>query len=148
MVLAESVMANDLMLLHCKQSPGNMQSLSGQSAGQTCETNPLTTNILKCYHKADVCLAISQDQRRLPHHPLRHENFFCLFSVYERQEGIHRQPVLDILILVLFTFHSIYGLRTIAIDLGYRKEKQLFWLSNLVATIISVILILLYAQVV
>ena len=79
---------------------------------------------------------------------------FSAFFLYTKDKkpdwalGVHRQPVLDILILVLFTFHSIYGLRTIAIDLGYRKEKQLFWLSNLVATIISVILIFLYTQVV
>jgi succinate dehydrogenase/fumarate reductase cytochrome b subunit len=79
---------------------------------------------------------------------------FSAFFLYTKDKkpdwalGVHRQPVLDILILVLFTFHSIYGLRTIAIDLGYRKEKQLFWLSNLVATIISVVLIFLYAQVV
>ena len=78
---------------------------------------------------------------------------FSAFFLYTKDKkpdwalGVHRQPVLDILILVLFTFHSIYGLRTIAIDLGYRKEKQLFWLSNLVATIISVILIFLYTQV-
>lgn len=61
--------------------------------------------------------------------------------------GIHRNPVLDILILVLFTFHSLYGLRTIAIDFGYKKEKQLFWLSNALGCIISAALILLYAKV-
>jgi succinate dehydrogenase/fumarate reductase cytochrome b subunit len=59
---------------------------------------------------------------------------------------LHRQPVLDILILILFTFHSLYGLRTVAIDLGYRKEKQLFWVANVAATLISVVLIFLYVR--
>jgi succinate dehydrogenase/fumarate reductase cytochrome b subunit len=31
-----------------------------------------------------------------------------------------------VLILLLFTFHSIYGIRTIIMDLGYRNEKRLF----------------------
>jgi succinate dehydrogenase/fumarate reductase cytochrome b subunit len=61
--------------------------------------------------------------------------------------SLHRNPVVDILILVLFTFHAIYGLRTIAIDFGYRKEKQLFWLSNIAATVISVVLIYIYSLV-
>ena len=61
--------------------------------------------------------------------------------------GIHRNPVLDILILVLFTFHSLYGLRTIAIDLGYRKEKQLFWLSNVLGCAISAALVFIYTRV-
>jgi succinate dehydrogenase/fumarate reductase cytochrome b subunit len=61
--------------------------------------------------------------------------------------GIHRNPVVDVLILVLFTFHSLYGLRTIAIDLGYKREKQLFWLSNVLGCVISAALLVLYARV-
>ena len=61
--------------------------------------------------------------------------------------GIHRNPVTDILILVLFTFHSLYGLRTIAIDLGYKKEKRLFWLSNVLGCVIAAALVFLYTRV-
>ncbi len=58
---------------------------------------------------------------------------------------LHRQPVIDVLILVLFTFHSMYGLRNIVIDLGYRNEKRLFRLSNLAAVIVAASLLCLYA---
>ena len=58
--------------------------------------------------------------------------------------SLHRNPVLDVLILILFTFHSIYGLRTVAVDLGYRKENQLFWIANVTATVISIVLLVLY----
>ena len=60
--------------------------------------------------------------------------------------SLHRHPVIDILILILFTFHSIYGIRTIIIDFGYRKEKQLFWISNIAAVIVSAILIYFFVR--
>lgn len=72
---------------------------------------------------------------------------FFLFTKDKKPDwalSLHRQPIIDVLILILFTFHSIYGLRTILIDFGYRKEKRLFWLSNIAAGIISLILIYIY----
>ena len=60
--------------------------------------------------------------------------------------SLHRQPVLDVLILILFTFHSVYGLRTVIIDLGYKKEKQLFLLANVLASVIAVALVYLYIR--
>ena len=61
--------------------------------------------------------------------------------------SLHRHPVIDILILILFTFHSIYGIRTIIIDFGYRKEKQLLWISNIVAAVVSDVLIYFFVRV-
>jgi succinate dehydrogenase/fumarate reductase cytochrome b subunit len=58
--------------------------------------------------------------------------------------SLHRHPVIDILILILFTFHSI---RTIIIDFGYRKEKQLFWISNIAAAAVSAILIYFFVRI-
>ncbi len=58
--------------------------------------------------------------------------------------SLHRNPLVDVLILVLFSFHSIYGLRNILIDVGYRNEKRLFVFSNLAAVIVSLILLYMY----
>ena len=72
---------------------------------------------------------------------------FFLFTKDQKPDwalSLHRHPVLDVLILILFTFHCMYGLRTVAIDFGYRKEKLLFWVSNVAAALISVALIVLY----
>ena len=60
--------------------------------------------------------------------------------------SLHRHPVIDVLIIVLFAFHSIYGIRTVIIDLGLRKEKMLFWVSNVVASLVAVVLICWYVR--
>ncbi len=72
---------------------------------------------------------------------------FFLFTKDKKPDwalSLHRQPVIDVLILVLFTFHSIYGIRTIIMDLGYRNEKRLFLIANIAASVISAFLLSLY----
>ena len=61
--------------------------------------------------------------------------------------SLHRHPVIDVFILLLFTFHSIYGIRTIIIDFGYRREKQLLWISNIAAAVVSAVLIYFFVRV-
>ncbi len=58
--------------------------------------------------------------------------------------ALHTHAVSDILIIVLFTFHSLYGVRTIIMDFGFRQEKLMFWGSTLLAACISAILVTVY----
>jgi succinate dehydrogenase cytochrome b556 subunit len=72
---------------------------------------------------------------------------FFLFTKDKKPDwalSLHRQPIVDVLILILFTFHSIYGIRTIIMDLGYRNEKRLFLASNVVASVLSAFLLYIY----
>ena len=75
---------------------------------------------------------------------------FFLYTKGQKPEWalmLHRQPVSDVMILVLFSFHALYGLRTVVYDLGFRREKLLFWISTVAAAVLSVVLVTIYAGV-
>jgi succinate dehydrogenase/fumarate reductase cytochrome b subunit len=48
--------------------------------------------------------------------------------------GLHQNRALDVLLLFVFIFHALYGLRLFLIDLGMvKKEKLLFWAFTIVS---------------
>ena len=57
---------------------------------------------------------------------------------------LHTNPFLDTLLIITVVFHAFYGLRTVIIDLGLRKEKLLFWVFTLLSIAVSAGLLLLY----
>jgi len=57
---------------------------------------------------------------------------------------LHTNPFIDTLLIVSVVFHAFYGLRTVIIDLGIRKEKLLFWIFTLLGGAVGAALLLLY----
>jgi succinate dehydrogenase/fumarate reductase cytochrome b subunit len=57
---------------------------------------------------------------------------------------LHTNPLSDTLLIVLAVFHGLYGVRTIIMDLGARREKLLFWVFTALAAVLSAALLVIY----
>lgn len=57
---------------------------------------------------------------------------------------LHANPFSDTLLIILIVFHALYGLRTVIIDLGLKKEKLLFWIFTVLAVVLSASLLVVY----
>lgn len=57
---------------------------------------------------------------------------------------LHTNPIVDVLLIVGVVSHALYGLRTIIVDLGLRKEKLLFWIFTLLIVLFSAFLLVIY----
>ncbi len=57
---------------------------------------------------------------------------------------LHTNPLTDSLLIVAGVYHAFYGLRTIVIDLGVRKEKLLFWIFTSLGTVAAAALLVVY----
>jgi len=57
---------------------------------------------------------------------------------------LHTNPLTDTLLIISGVYHAFYGLRTIILDLGLRKEKLLFRLFTLLGAAVSALLLVLY----
>lgn len=57
---------------------------------------------------------------------------------------LHTNHLIDSLLIITVIFHALYGLRTVLIDMGLRKEKLLFWIFTLLGLGLSASLLVLY----
>jgi succinate dehydrogenase/fumarate reductase cytochrome b subunit len=57
---------------------------------------------------------------------------------------LHTNPLTDTFLIVAGVYHAFYGLRTIVIDLGVRKEKALFWIFTTLGTLVTAALLVIY----
>jgi succinate dehydrogenase/fumarate reductase cytochrome b subunit len=57
---------------------------------------------------------------------------------------LHVNPLVDTFLIVAAVYHAFYGLRTVVIDLGMRKEKLLFWVFSGLGTLVSAGLLVIY----
>ena len=57
---------------------------------------------------------------------------------------LHTNPLTDSFLIVAGVYHALYGLRTVVIDLGLRREKRLFWIFTVLGTLLAAALLILY----
>jgi succinate dehydrogenase/fumarate reductase cytochrome b subunit len=57
---------------------------------------------------------------------------------------LHTNPLTDTFLIAAGVYHAFYGLRTIVIDLGVRKEKALFWIFTALGTLVTAALLVIY----
>lgn len=57
---------------------------------------------------------------------------------------LHTNPLIDTLLIVLVVFHAFYGLRTVIMDMGARREKLLFWIFTILGVLFSAALLVVY----
>jgi len=57
---------------------------------------------------------------------------------------LHANPLIDTLLIISVVFHAFYGLRTVIIDAGLKKEKLLFWIFTLLGVGVTAFLLVIY----
>jgi succinate dehydrogenase cytochrome b556 subunit len=58
--------------------------------------------------------------------------------------GLHKHATVNCLLVFLFVFHSLYGLRTILLDLGLKREKLLFWIATVLGTVLFAVFLVIF----
>ncbi len=58
--------------------------------------------------------------------------------------GLHKHAAVNCLAVFFFLFHALYGVRTILLDLGLRREKRWFWVCTVSGCILYAVFLVLF----
>jgi succinate dehydrogenase/fumarate reductase cytochrome b subunit len=58
--------------------------------------------------------------------------------------ALHRQPAVNCLLVFCVIFHALYGLRTIVLDLGMKRERLLFWTFTALGSLLYAVFLASY----
>jgi succinate dehydrogenase hydrophobic anchor subunit len=62
--------------------------------------------------------------------------------------NLHTHAGLSCLLVFVATFHALYGLRTILLDVGLKRDRLLFWIATLLGLVSYGIFLVLYLRLV
>jgi len=62
----------------------------------------------------------------------------------EAMADLHKHATLNCLMVFLFIFHALYGIRTILMDLGVKAEKLLFWACTILGLVVFGVFLVLF----
>jgi succinate dehydrogenase cytochrome b556 subunit len=57
---------------------------------------------------------------------------------------LHRHVAVNCLLVFFFIFHALYGVRTIALDLGARCEKLIFWICTIAGLVLFALFLVFF----
>lgn len=69
-------------------------------------------------------------------------------ALVKSMAGLHKQTFFVSVLVFLVIFHASYGVRTILMDFGVKREKLLFWVCTAVATVLFAGFLILFATLV
>jgi succinate dehydrogenase/fumarate reductase cytochrome b subunit len=52
--------------------------------------------------------------------------------------ALHRHAAINCLLVFCVIYHALYGLRTIVLDLGMKRERLLFWICTIGGSLLFV----------
>jgi succinate dehydrogenase/fumarate reductase cytochrome b subunit len=58
--------------------------------------------------------------------------------------ALHRHAALNCLLVFCVIFHALYGVRTIVLDLGSKRERLLFWICTVLGSLLFVGFLIVY----
>jgi succinate dehydrogenase/fumarate reductase cytochrome b subunit len=61
---------------------------------------------------------------------------------------LHKHGTVNCLLVFLFIFHGLYGLRTILLDLGMKRERLLLWICNGLGTALFAVFLFFFSTIV